>query len=195
MEKHKFDLQFFAEDPENNGGEPGKEKEPDKKTTEDKTFSQADLDRLVKERLERERKKFADYDELKKAKDELEELKKKDLSELERERQEKEAIKAEKARVDAEIAALKVEGLKSRLVLAAGLPLELVDRVRGTTEEEIKADIEQVKKFLKPTSVGAPTNPGTQKDESDEARGKRFAEERAKKSGTQEGYNPWGAKG
>ena len=38
---------------------------PNPEPTTDQTFTQADLDRIVSERLQRERAKFADYDDLK----------------------------------------------------------------------------------------------------------------------------------
>ena len=47
-------------------------------------FTQADLDRIVGERLTRERAKFADYDEAKKAAEELKALKASQLSETEK---------------------------------------------------------------------------------------------------------------
>ncbi len=48
-----------------------------------KTFTQAELDRIIKERLTREQTRFADYDDLKKAAEELSKLKEADLSEQE----------------------------------------------------------------------------------------------------------------
>lgn len=50
----------------------------------DKTFSQADLDRIVAERLSREQKKYADYEELKKSATELKKLQDAQLSETEK---------------------------------------------------------------------------------------------------------------
>ena len=49
-----------------------------------KTFTQADLDRIIKERLTREQTRFADYDDLKKAAGELQKLKDAQLSEQEK---------------------------------------------------------------------------------------------------------------
>lgn len=49
-----------AEAPEQ-GAEDGKQEQQE----HDSTFTQADVDRIVKERIERERKRYADYDELK----------------------------------------------------------------------------------------------------------------------------------
>lgn len=48
------------------------------------TFTQADIDRIVKDRLERERAKFTDYDALKAAKAELDTLKAAQMSEDEK---------------------------------------------------------------------------------------------------------------
>jgi Spy/CpxP family protein refolding chaperone len=48
------------------------------------TFTQEELDRIVKQRLERERARYADYEELKKAKEELKKLQDADLSEQEK---------------------------------------------------------------------------------------------------------------
>lgn len=46
-------------EPSGEPGEPSEPKEPEQ------TFTQADVDRIVRERVKREREKFADYDELK----------------------------------------------------------------------------------------------------------------------------------
>jgi len=56
---------------------------PDDKDKQERTFSQADIDRIVKERIGREQARYADYDDLKKAAEELKKLKEKDLSEQE----------------------------------------------------------------------------------------------------------------
>lgn len=50
------------EDPEQQEQPEAKEQQQEPK---DSTFTQADVDRIVKERIERERKRFADYDDLK----------------------------------------------------------------------------------------------------------------------------------
>jgi hypothetical protein len=65
---------------------------------EGRTFTQADLDRIVKERLEREKGKYADYDDLKRASVEFKKLKDAQLTEAERATkriQELEALQAE----------------------------------------------------------------------------------------------------
>lgn len=71
-----------VEGAEGTGGGDGKQQEP--------TFNQADVDRIVKERLERERAKYADYDELK-AKAEGAKTVEQKLADLERKHAEAEA--------------------------------------------------------------------------------------------------------
>lgn len=66
----------------------------------EKTFTQADLDKIVKERLQREREKHADYDQLKAAADKLKAIEDAQLSETER--TQKKLAEAEAARLAAE---------------------------------------------------------------------------------------------
>jgi len=132
------------------GGEPGK------------TFTQADLDRIVGERLAREREKYADYDQLKAASEDLRKLKEAQMSELDKAKAAAAELEAKLKAKDAEIAAFKLEQLRTRLVTEAGLPVALADRVKGTDEATIKADIEELKKLVKPAGagpVGSGTNP------------------------------------
>lgn len=74
-----------AEGDGSEGGD-GKPNEGDGKPDGDtgKTFTQAELDRVVSERLARERAKYGDVDSLKAAKAELDELKARNASELDR---------------------------------------------------------------------------------------------------------------
>jgi DNA-binding transcriptional MerR regulator len=159
----------------------------------------------LKSALEKERKARAESEkaakqfqglgmspeEIKKLMEEMKKIKDADMSEAEKIKAENEALKAAKAAAEAEVLALKEGQLKSSLLAAAGLPAELEGRVKGTTEEEIKADIAEIKKYFKGSStVGGPSNPGAPKDESAEERGKRFAAERKKKP-VSEGIDPW----
>lgn len=125
--------------------------------TPPKTFTQADVDNIVTTRLAREKEKFADFDTYKAAAAELAELKKASLTEAERLKAELSAAtqRADAAELKATAAAINV--MKTQLLLAANLPVDLVERVRGATEEEIKADIE----LLKPLIKGASKTPGS----------------------------------
>ncbi len=46
-------------------GEPSSEVNPPSSSEQEQTFTQADVDRVVRERVQRERAKYADYDDLK----------------------------------------------------------------------------------------------------------------------------------
>lgn len=91
--------------------------------------SQADLDRIVEQRLARERQKFADYDDLKGKASKYDELEEKNKSELEKERDR--AAKAEERAAKAER-----EALKSRVAAEKNVPASALS---GSTEDELKA--------------------------------------------------------
>jgi len=57
------DTQQTADAADNDAAEGGQEQQGEK--SQEQTFTQADLDKVVKERVARERAKFADYDDLK----------------------------------------------------------------------------------------------------------------------------------
>lgn len=112
----------------------------DKTTTGgEKTFSQADVDRIVRERLGRERDRFADYDELKakageadKNKTQLDKVMEK-LSGLE-----ERAVKAERAALRADVAQAK------------GLTAAQAKRLQGDTREALEADADELLSMFKP---------------------------------------------
>ena len=60
-----FDLQLFAGEGDEGTDKGGDDQNKDTNKDE-KTFTQADLDKIVADRLAREQKKYADYEELKK---------------------------------------------------------------------------------------------------------------------------------
>lgn len=75
---------------------PGKEAEPEGKEAEsEKTFTQAELNQIVKDRLARAESKFADYEDLKAKAAKLDEIEEANKSELEKARDEAEKAKAE----------------------------------------------------------------------------------------------------
>lgn len=91
------------------------------------TFTQADVDRIVKERVQRERAKFADYDDLK-AKAEGAKTAEERMAELEK-----------------EIAATKHEALKRRVQAAHGISDEDADLfLTGTDEESLTAQAKRL---------------------------------------------------
>jgi hypothetical protein len=109
---------------------------------EGKTFTQADVDRIVADRLGRERSKYSDYDQIRVKAEEFDKLKEAQASETEKAL--KQAAKDTEQRVRAE---LEPRMLRLEVALAKGLPEELgakvlsaAKRLVGSTREELEAD-------------------------------------------------------
>lgn len=115
------------------GGEGGK-------PTEGKTFTQEQIDKIVEQRLRREREKFADYDDLK-AKagqlDKLEESKKTDEQKLLDRIAALEKADAEKAKA---LEQSQIDRLRERVAAKRNLTDAQAARLQGSTVEELEAD-------------------------------------------------------
>lgn len=137
----------------------------DNVTQQQKTFTQEELEKIIAERLKREREKYKDYEQFKKAAEELQKIKTEQeklqakLAEYERQLLEKEREAAE----------ARLEATKLRILDEMGLPKSWANRIFGTTEEEIRQDVEELKKLLniQPSKIGSGTNP-SQKNNFDE---------------------------
>lgn len=135
----------------------------DNKQAETKTFTQEELERVIAERLKREREKYKDYAELKKAAEELQKLKEAQMTEQEKlqaKLQEYERILQEKER---EAKEAQIQATKMKVLTELGLPLDLAGRIFGEDEESIRQDAEALKKLLGIISkpIGGGTNPTT----------------------------------
>lgn len=86
---------------------------------EGKTFTQAELDRIVQDRLARERKRFEGHDELKRKAEQYDKLQEEQQSELERERTAREKAEAERDRIAAEA---RETSLRAALLAEAAKP-------------------------------------------------------------------------
>lgn len=98
---------------------------------------------------------------LKKANKEAETLRLKlkeyeDRDKTEQQKLEERAAAAEKAAAEREAALLRY-----RVATAKGLPAELVERLRGSTEEELAADADSLLAMLKPQRVTGATDQGS----------------------------------
>lgn len=110
-----------------------------------KTFTQEELDRIVGERIGRERAKYADYNDLKTAAQKLEELEAANQSDLEKVTAERDTFKTQ-----AEQAA--AENLRLKVAAAKKLPAELIDRLKGGTQEEMEADADKLLEVFNPSA-------------------------------------------
>jgi hypothetical protein len=120
---------------------------------EDKKFSQTDVDEIVKDRLAREKAKYADYDQIKA------ELEATRASHAEL-KAENTALKADLADRDGKLRDSETRAMKAEIAKAAGLPEGLADRLQGTTPEELEADAKRLAEAMGPgPAVGAGTAP------------------------------------
>lgn len=119
--------------------------------------TQEEFDAAVKDRLDRQAAKFADYDDLKAAKKELDELKGKKLDEqlaaLQAEYDKAKTTLADHDKIVSDLttrATTAEHKLKQREIAhAAGIPVELADRINGSTDEEMTKDAEMLAKYAK----------------------------------------------
>lgn len=109
---------------------------------EEKTFTQAQMDAIIGDRLARERAKYADYSELKQkaeAYDQAEELSKSELQ--------KATERAERA--EAQLADMRsraeAERMKAEIAADRGIPAELL---RGSDRAELEAHADAIKAAL-----------------------------------------------
>jgi hypothetical protein len=107
---------------------PDEGKESDKQ--EPTTFTQADLDRIVRERVKREREKFADYDELKTKAAGATTLEER-VAQIERQAQESES-----------------RAMRAEVANAKGLTPSQAKRLVGATRDELEADADELLKDI-----------------------------------------------
>lgn len=105
----------------------------------DKTLTQADVDRIVAERVARERGKFADYGDLKAKAAKFDELDQ--ASKTEQERLTERLTSTESRATRAESKALRLE-----VAFEKGLTPAQAKRLVGSTRDELEADAEEIKR-------------------------------------------------
>ncbi|HFD0860958.1 DUF4355 domain-containing protein [Enterococcus durans] len=129
--------------------------------------TQEELDRIIQERLNREKEKFADYDAIKTRNVELENEVGTLKSTIEETNTAKKSHEQTVADLNKKIAEYETASLRTRIALQNGLPIDLADRLVGDDEESIKADAERLSSFVSKT-MSAPlknVEPNIQKDE------------------------------
>lgn len=115
----------------------------------ERTFTQAELDSIVKSRLYEEKKKLGDYEELKAKAEELDQIREANKSELQKAQDR--AAKAEKDLAELK-AAEALREVKAKVSAKTGVPSELLT---GENEEACEAQAKKILDFAK--SQGYPT--------------------------------------
>lgn len=112
---------------------------------DEKTFTQVELDRIVGERLAREREKYADYDAFKEKAARFDELEEANKSELQKAQERANALEAELTGIKKEN---EIRSMRETVSKETGIPANLLT---ATTAEECKAQAEAIRSFAKPT--------------------------------------------
>lgn len=110
--------------------------------------TQEELDRIIQERLSREKEKFADYDAIKTRNAELENEIGTLKSTIEETNAATKTHEQTVADLNKKIAEYETASLRTRIALQNGLPIDLADRLVGDDEESIKADAERLAGFV-----------------------------------------------
>jgi hypothetical protein len=132
---------------------PEDDPKPTDKPAESKTFTQAELDKIVGDRVARERGKFADYDDAKAKAAKFDELDEKSKSEVEKAAER--ATAAERRAAEADARALRLEVAASK-----GLNAAQAKRLVGATQEELEADADEILESFKPADGTPAPMPG-----------------------------------
>lgn len=111
---------------------------------ETKTFTQADVDKIVGDRLQRERSKYSDYEALKGKADKYDEIVESGKTELQKAMEKNEALEAELSSMKKAEA---IREIKIKVATETGIPAHLLT---GETEEACREQAEAIKAFAKP---------------------------------------------
>lgn len=130
----------------------------------DKTFTQADLDRIVEDRLGRERKKYEGFDDLKAKAAELDQIKAANATELDK-AQDK-LTKAEQRAAQAEARLLRFEVAQEKDV-----PGKLVPLLTATDKEGLEAQADLILENAKPGEPPPPEFDGGAREPAPPAQG------------------------
>lgn len=112
---------------------------------ETKTFTQAEVNKLVAERLQREKAKYTDYESLKEKADKLDALEESSKSELQKATEKAERLEKELKSIKEEQS---VKSIRDKVSEETGVPASLLTE---KTEEACKAQAESILAFAKPS--------------------------------------------
>lgn len=131
--------------------------------------TQEELDTIIQQRLERERKtietKYADYEALQKKIEDLTTQ----LTEAKQKRTDAEQRSAEAVKQVADlqnaVKAAELETLKGNIAAETGIPFALRGRLQGTTEEEIRQDAAMLSDLIEKGKPARPAPPAPKLNE------------------------------
>lgn len=126
-----------------------------------KIETQEELDAIIGERLERAKQTaiepFKDYEEVKTRNSELEQEVTTLKGTIDAFATEKSGYETTIADLNSKTKAYETNSVKMRIALEKGLPLDVIDRLRGDTEEDIAKDAETLSKLINTSGAAEPT--------------------------------------
>ena len=120
----------------------------------EKTFTQAELDAIVKDRLKRNSEKYADYEDLKAKASKFDEIEAANKSELEKAN---EKLKAVTAELEGMKKAQELSALRTKIATENNVPVELIT---ATTEDECKAQALKVRELTSANGIPVSVSDG-----------------------------------
>lgn len=111
----------------------------------EKTFTQAEVDAIVGDRLKRDRQKYADYDTLKEKADKFDAMEEANKSELQKAIERGDALQVE---LDKLKGANAVREMRNKVAEETGVPAHLLT---GRTEEECREQAQAIVEYAKPS--------------------------------------------
>lgn len=112
---------------------------------EERTFSQAEVDAIVGDRLKRERMKYADYDSLKEKATKLDEIEEANKSELQKATERAEALQMELNKITK---ANEIRDMRQKVSEETGVPVSLIT---AENEEEARKQAEDIVAYARQT--------------------------------------------
>ena len=109
--------------------------------TEERTFTQSELDAIVADRLKRDRQKYADYEQLKDKAAEYDRLSEASKSELQKAVEARDALQKE---LDDLKSAAAIREIRAKVSEETGIPMSLIT---AATEEDCKAQAQAILSF------------------------------------------------
>jgi hypothetical protein len=155
MHRRYFQLPTFAlEEPGGGGG--GNTPPANPPANPPKTFTQAELDGIIAERLARATDKYRDHDTMKA---ELEQLKKGQMTEAEKTAAKLAEAEKKAAEAEAKLKAAEVRDLKLAALTKLGLSPSFASRIGGEDAKAIEEDAKELQKLLGGTKAGGGSAP------------------------------------
>lgn len=118
--------------------------------------TQEQLDKIISERINREREKYSDYESLKGEKEKLEEQILNLNASLEDNNTNRQTFEEQINNLNNKVKTYETEKLKTKFAIANGIPLDFANRISGDDEKAIQEDAQKIAEFFKSQQPPAP---------------------------------------